>query len=257
MIYNYDDFLLEHSKNDPIPELTWDKKDKTIIFLLGAPGAGKSTFTKNFLLSKLDNYKIFDPDAFMRELINIGKEPYKNTPEERQNKFNSIKLAIRKIRRLHKTIINLTDDEIYKIIDENLYVKDSYPLLERMFLKFLTTNENADIIYDTTGNNFRKLNEYSKIAKKYGYKILFIKVSVTPIDAIKSNLGRVERSVQLDYQMDVIKNINKLETEYYKLNPDAYYIYDRKEDVLYKVDDVDGVDGEILVKFVKNNVVNK
>lgn len=54
------DIVLENSKNDPIPELNRSKK--LGIILLGAPGAGKSTFAKEFILSKNRNIKIFSTD---------------------------------------------------------------------------------------------------------------------------------------------------------------------------------------------------
>jgi len=52
--------IYEHSKNDPIPEIT--RNDKLGIILLGAPGIGKSTFAKNYILNKNQNIKIFSTD---------------------------------------------------------------------------------------------------------------------------------------------------------------------------------------------------
>lgn len=50
----------EWSKNDPIPEIT-QIKNKLGIVLLGAPGVGKSTFVKNFILPK-NQIKTFSTD---------------------------------------------------------------------------------------------------------------------------------------------------------------------------------------------------
>ena len=58
----YTDFniVLEHSKNDPLPEIT--QGGKLGIVLIGAPGIGKSTFAKNFITHKNQNIKIFSTD---------------------------------------------------------------------------------------------------------------------------------------------------------------------------------------------------
>jgi len=58
----YKSFLIneEWSKNDPIPEL--NTKGNLGIILLGPPGIGKSTFVKNFVLSRNQNIKTFSTD---------------------------------------------------------------------------------------------------------------------------------------------------------------------------------------------------
>jgi predicted ABC-type ATPase len=79
-IQNYLNFILERSKNDPIPEL-WDN-DKLGIILMGTPGAGKSTFIKEFINPK-KNIKSFSSDDVNR-LINKGdkdKPPYERAGE--------------------------------------------------------------------------------------------------------------------------------------------------------------------------------
>ena len=53
----YKDYMItEHSKNDPIPEIT--QGGKLAIVLLGPPGIGKSTFAKNYITHKNQNMKI-------------------------------------------------------------------------------------------------------------------------------------------------------------------------------------------------------
>jgi predicted kinase len=57
----YKDYMItEHSKNDPIPEIT--QGGKLAIVLLGPPGIGKSTFAKNYITHKNQNMKIFSTD---------------------------------------------------------------------------------------------------------------------------------------------------------------------------------------------------
>ncbi len=61
MILNFNQFITEeHSQNDPIPEIT--RVDNLGIILLGAPGIGKSTFVKNFILTKRPDFKVFSTD---------------------------------------------------------------------------------------------------------------------------------------------------------------------------------------------------
>lgn len=237
-IYNYSDFLLEYSKSDPIPELTWNKKGKTAIFIFGAPGVGKTTFTKEFILPKLKNYKIFDPDEVMKKIQKATEKKYKNiskikrnrkrkTEKQKEEKILAIKDTLATINAEYNISIYLTDQEIEDIIDNNLYYSGGYNLLEKQFLLYLK-HSNADAIYDTTGNDFERIKNYSELAKKHGYSVLFIKVKSSVKTAFYSNIDRKDRTVQPDYQLDSIKKGDALEQEYKTLNPDAYYIYNRE-----------------------------
>lgn len=59
---SFSEFILEEfSKNDPIPEIS-KYKNKLGIVLLGLPGAGKSTFIKNFILPRNQQFKSFSTD---------------------------------------------------------------------------------------------------------------------------------------------------------------------------------------------------
>lgn len=58
---NFSDYIIEGlSKNHPIQELR--QQDKLGIVLLGAPGAGKSTFAQKIILPQLRNAKTFSTD---------------------------------------------------------------------------------------------------------------------------------------------------------------------------------------------------
>lgn len=59
-VLKFYDFINERSKNDPIPEIYLS--EKVGIILLGTPGIGKSTFCKDFILPKNNNFKIFSTD---------------------------------------------------------------------------------------------------------------------------------------------------------------------------------------------------
>ena len=59
-IFSFTKFLEEHSKNDPIPELT--RSNRLGVILLGAPGIGKSTFISKFIQPRNSNIKTFSTD---------------------------------------------------------------------------------------------------------------------------------------------------------------------------------------------------
>lgn len=225
MIYNFEDFLIEHSKSDPIPELTWKKDGKVAIFLFGPPGAGKSVFIRNFILPKLRSYKIFDPDKYIQKLLKIGRERNIKTPQEKEEKINSIKKTINKLNNIYNVDIKLSDENIINIIDNNLFASDVNNILGKQLFLFIE-NSNSDFIYDTTGNNFDKISEYSKLAKENGYTILFIKIKTSLNNIVHGNLNR-NRIVQPDYQLYTYERSKELEIKYLDLNPDAYYLYNR------------------------------
>jgi hypothetical protein len=224
MYIKFSNFLNEYSRFDPIPELTWNKKNKTAIFIFGVPGGGKTTFLNNFIINKLRNYKIFDPDKIAANLLKIGKTPVKISIEDKYKKLDLIKDAIKKIKNEYNIEIQLNDEQINNIIDNNTYYDDMYNILKKQLLLIIEHSE-ADIIYDTSGNDFKRVDEYTKIFRKYGYTILFIKVNNNLETAVYNNLNR-DRKVELDYQLSSYERSLKLESEYLKLNPDAYYIYD-------------------------------
>ena len=53
--------IQEVSKNDPIPELIHNE-DKLAIFLMGSPGAGKSTYISNFIQPRRRDIRTFSSD---------------------------------------------------------------------------------------------------------------------------------------------------------------------------------------------------
>lgn len=225
MIYKFKYFLLEHSLSDPIPELTWKKSGKTAIFLFGAPASGKSTFINNFLIPKLRNYKIFDPDRYINLLIRIGKEKRIRTAQQKKEKFYSIKNAINRLNKEYNIDFILKDEEIKNIIDNNLYVENLNNILKKRLISYIKYS-NSDFIYDSTGNDFNRIKYYTKMAKDNNYTILYIKIYTTLNNIIHGNNNR-KRIVQPDYQLYSFEILKKLEKKYIDLKPDAYYIYDR------------------------------
>lgn len=69
----------EVSKNDPILEI--NQKEKTGIILLGIPGSGKSTFIKNEILRKNDNFKSFSTDYVSLKFTGGSEDYYQGSAE--------------------------------------------------------------------------------------------------------------------------------------------------------------------------------
>ena len=71
----YIDYMIteEHSKNDPIKEIT-NNNGKIAIVLMGSPGVGKSFFIENYILNKNRNIKIFSTDDVS---LTLNKDPNK------------------------------------------------------------------------------------------------------------------------------------------------------------------------------------
>ena len=217
--------FFEHSKSDPIPELTWKKDNKLAIFVFGTPASGKSTFIKDFVVPKLRSFKIFNTDSIQKKLVKIGKDIYSKSEDEFNEKMDTIRNAINTFNSEYDLDLRLSDKDIKDIIDNNVFVKGSSEIMEKMLINYMLYS-NSDFIFDTTGNDFYRIKKYSILARKNNYDILFLKIKVDFKQTVIDNLNRY-RVVQPDYQLHSIKRSEKLEQVYLKLDPDAYYIYDR------------------------------
>lgn len=229
MINKFDEFIFEYSANEPFLEL---RKNKVAIFLFGAPGVGKSTFTNTYILPKLTNYRIFNPDDFIKQLIKLGREVRKLSKQQVKLKIKDIKKTIEELKQKNKLNINLSDTDIAKIIFSNQYVPNSYELLDRQLRNYIRYS-NSSLVYDTTGNDLKRISEFTKLAKQNGYKVVFIKVISDIQSAIKGNLKR-DRKVQLDYQYDSLKRAMSNNKSFLDLSPNRFYVYNRANSILYK-----------------------
>lgn len=165
----------EHSKNDPIPEIT--RTNKLCIILLGVPGIGKSTFAKNYILTKNQNIKIFSTD-------NVSLEFTKNP---NQYYYNESKLNIRKLKIFIKTgnsfIYDTTGNQKNNITEiTNLSKENDYTII---FIHVMGTKDlslkqnkerkrNVDINYINTSyqNQFKNMKYFSKL-KPDSYYIIY------------------------------------------------------------------------------------
>lgn len=86
MIKNFENFINEEvSKNDPIPEISRYNK-KLGIILIGTPGGGKSTFVKNFILTRNQNFKTFSTDDVSLMFTKDPNKYYKGSSELNVNR---------------------------------------------------------------------------------------------------------------------------------------------------------------------------
>jgi len=202
-IKEYNSFLNEEwSKNEPIPEIL-DKPKGLAIFLIGAPGIGKSTFVNKFIHPKNPNIKDFSTDDISLLYTKDPNEYYrgKEKPEGGRTS-NASQLNLKKMK------------------------------------LFLTTGNS--FIYDTTGagkegtdTGFEHIKQMFDLARENKYEIIFIHLVSTLQTSIDQDKMR-DRHVEPEYinwayvkQMGGMVNGERVEgnmPRYKALGPDEYYV---------------------------------
>jgi len=237
-IKEYNQFILEEvSKNEPIPELIGTDRGLAI-FLIGAPGIGKSYFVKNHIHSKNPNIKDFSTDDV--------------------------------------SLLYTKDPNIYykgKELPEGGRTKNASELNLNRMEKFMETGQN--FIYDTTGagkeftdRGFEHVKEIFDSAKINEYKIVFIHLLSTLQTSIEQDKLR-DRHVDPHYiqwayakqqggEVDGVKVEGNIQ-RYKALNPDAYYLV-TSIDQKYKF--YKFIDGKLAVRkndryVIKESIDNK
>jgi len=199
----YNQFIFEEwSKNEPIPEIIGVDRGLAI-FVIGAPGIGKSYFVTNHIHSKNPNIKDFstddvsllftkDPNVYYR-----GKEKESGGRTKNASQLNLLRM-----------------------------------------MEFMETGQN--FIYDTTGagkeftdKGYEHIKEIYDSARSNGYKIIFIHLLSTLQTSIDQDALR-SRHVDPHYiqwayakqqggEVDGVKVEGNIQ-RYKALNPDAYYL---------------------------------
>ena len=237
-IKEYNQFILEEaSKNEPIPELIGTDRGLAI-FLIGAPGIGKSYFVKNHIHTKNPNIRDFSTDDV--------------------------------------SLLYTKDPNVYytgKELPEGGRTKNASELNLNRMEKFMETGQN--FIYDTTGagkeftdRGFEHVKEIFDSSKINGYKIVFIHLLSTLQTSIEQDKLR-DRHVDPHYiqwayakqqggEVDGVKVEGNIQ-RYKALNPDAYYLV-TSIDQKYKF--YKFIDGKLAVRkndryVIKESVDNK
>ena len=192
----------EWSKNEPIPEIL-DRESGLAVFLIGAPGIGKSFFVNNYLHTKNPNIKDFstddvsllytgDPNVYYR-----GKEKEDGGRTKNASELNLSKMKV-----------------------------------------FMETGQN--FIYDTTGagkeytdTGYEHIKDIFDLARENSYEIIFIHLLSTlqtSIDQDKLRSRHVDPhyikwayAKQMGGEVDGIKVTGNME-RYKELGPDKYYV---------------------------------
>jgi predicted kinase len=202
-IKEYNSFINEEwSKNEPIPEIL-DKPKGLAIFLIGAPGIGKSYFVDKFIHPKNPNIKDFSTDDVSLLFTKDPNEYYtgKEKPEGGRTS-NASQLNLKKMK------------------------------------MFMTTGNS--FIYDTTGagkeytdKGFEHVKEMFDLARECQYEIIFIHLLSTLQTSIDQDKMR-DRHVEPHYiewayakQMGGMVDGEKVEgnmPRFKELGPDQYYV---------------------------------
>lgn len=231
-IKEYNQFILEEvSKNEPIPEIIGFDKGLAI-FLIGAPGIGKSYFVKNHIHTKNHNIKDFSTDDV--------------------------------------SLLYTKDPNVYykgKELPEGGRTKNASELNLLKMDKFMETGQN--FIYDTTGSGkeftdrgYEHIKEIFDKAKESGYKIIFIHLLSTLQTSIEQDKLRSRHvdphyikwaySKQQGGELDGVKIEGNIQ-RYKALNPDAYYLV-TSIDQKYKF--YKFIDGKLAVRKNDRYVIN-
>ncbi len=234
----YNQFILEEvSRNEPIPEIIGVDRGLAV-FLIGAPGIGKSYFVTNHIHSKNPNIKDFSTDDV--------------------------------------SLLYTKDPNIYykgRELPEGGRTKNASELnLDRMD-KFMETGQN--FIYDTTGagkeftdRGFEHIKEIYDKARDCGYKIVFIHLLSTLETSIEQDALRSRHVdphyIQWAYAKQQGGEVDGQKVEgniqrYKALNPDEYYLV-TSIDQKYKF--YKFIDGKLAVRkndryVLKESVDNK
>ena len=234
----YNQFILEEvSRNEPIPEIIGVDRGLAV-FVIGAPGIGKSYFVTNHIHSKNRNIKDFSTDDV--------------------------------------SLLYTKDPNIYykgRELPEGGRTKNASELnLDRMD-KFMETGQN--FIYDTTGagkeftdRGFEHIKEIYDKARDCGYKIVFIHLLSTLETSIEQDALRSRHVdphyIQWAYAKQQGGEVDGQKVEgniqrYKALNPDEYYLV-TSIDQKYKF--YKFIDGKLAVRkndryVLKESVDNK
>ena len=202
-IKEYNSFINEEwSKNEPIPEIL-DKPKGLAIFLIGAPGIGKSYFVNKFIHTKNSNIKDFSTDDVSLLFTKDPNEYYTGREKPEGGKTSGA------------SQLNLKK------------------------MKMFMTTKNS-FIYDTTGagkehtdTGFEHIKEMFDLARENQYEIIFIHLLSTLQTSIDQDKLR-DRHVEPHYiEWAYVKQLGgEIDGErvegnmprYKALGPDGYYV---------------------------------
>lgn len=153
-------------KNKAINEAFNNKKQKTLVILLGGPGAGKS-YIANLFVNKFGFRKAL-PDDYLTAMLK---------------------------RKENKETINV---DLNNPSHKNAYVWAATKNDER--LEFCFKN-GYPVVTEKTGQNFNTVLTLKKLAESYGYKVFCLYVEIDPSIALTRNQQRSDRKLASDQDL--------------------------------------------------------
>jgi len=236
IIKEFFDFVYERSRNEPMPEIL-DKEKGLAIFVFGSPASGKSTFTEKYLLNKVKNCKIFNPDDLN---VQIGKKfsisQLNDVKEINPEDWKEFQDIIK-----HKLNIDVSSPKFYQKTLKYGKNNDYNTLTDKIlnsWIKAYTKNGN-NFIYDTSGNDINNIKKYVELCRQNNYDVIFIKIRKDFYSTLNRNLNR-ERSVDLPYLLNSYLKTMSNTKIFKELNPDSFYIVFNKDIDTYKFYKVSG-----------------
>ncbi|CAG7580869.1 MAG: putative Pnkp1 [uncultured marine phage] len=200
----YEQFLLERSKNDPMPEVY--QKKKLAVFLVGSPASGKSWFLNREITRKNRHFKVIDPDA-KSHLLTKHLDKLKYTFKDR--------VAYTE----YKDIITDRVEVFPRIRGLNREIEMQFEVL---------LHEGTNIIYDSTGNNTKLLTYFVDKCNEFDYDVMFLHVMGRNIDwqiqQSELRAAQTGRPVDEDYLRELYQKSQKMMAYYSTLDINNYYI---------------------------------
>lgn len=178
MIQSFYQFINEEvSKNDPIPEIN-RSVEKLGVILLGTPGAGKSTFIKNFIIPKNHKFKTFSTDDVS---LMFTKDPRNYHPGSSELNIERLLLFLKSGQNFIYDTTGAQDKNIFNIVNESR--KNNYKVIfiqivvdiETAKKQNLKRDRNVDEYYIdfVYSRQFQNMKDYSKLLHPDNYYIIY------------------------------------------------------------------------------------
>ena len=178
MILNFENFINEEvSKNDPIPELS-RYSDKLGIVLLGTPGAGKSTFIKDFIKPRNRNFKSFSSDDVSLLFTKDPNIHYMGSSELNISRLlNFIKTGQNFVydttgsqdRNMFK-VVNLAKKNDYTVIFIHIIVELHTALKQNQERDRQADEDYLKFVYD---RQYQSMIDYNRLLKPENYYLIY------------------------------------------------------------------------------------
>lgn len=205
-------FLLENSKNDPIPELAREKTRFAII-LFGPPAAGKSTFVEQYIGKNVAS----PPSLEDRNRISNNRSRFAVDRRVGVRHDNSF---LQSYTGNQFKIVNSDDVNFWRTKDHGVWDKRSSAIRDNQL--GWTISSGTNFIYDTTGLSYNRIEKAMRALREHEYKVIFIQILSNMYEGLQRNFSR-ERTVKNTYLFRAYMTIPHMIDRFAALEPDNYY----------------------------------